>query len=574
MSRSIVCVIVLSSCTSTALVPVVGDTPTATITSHVDGQSVDAKEPIVLTAQVQDADDEMSAIGVYWRVGGLESCLRTTPDSSGNVSCSMSAPAEGDSLEIELEVVDSSELRSFVTIQLWLDRSAPPVVTIDSPLDGTAIREGAPVQLSGVVTDPDDTYFDLEVWWASDLEGGIGDTDLLFTEDGRVTSQAYLSEGVHLLSLSARDAGGNVAVSEVLVEVGPPCAVPVGTYPDASQILPLPADARGLALADLDDDGEIDIVAGGTQGGLSILWGESTGPGQDVEIVSAPALWGVEVADLNSDGRLDVVAAAEGDNAVYVMFAGDGSTGAPDFVGRPFGAGDGPFQLTVFDADEDGHLDVVTSNSWDDSLSILLNDGTGALLAPTVVPMGDSPETIRHADLDHDGHQDLIVPSSWSHELAVLLGRGDGSFEAPVFVAMLTDGFPTGLDIGDLDGDGHVDAVVRDLDGVSVFRGAGDGTLTLFDFYAAGRGNGHVVLSDLTADGVPDVATSGLGAEEVVVFGGVGDGSLIEIAAVSAAGGPWSLGAADLNHDGRLDLVMSEVNQSDEGLAVSWALCD
>jgi len=138
---------------------------------------------------------------------------------------------------------------------------------------------------------------------------------------------------------------------------------------------------------------------------------------------------------------------------------------------------------------------------------------------------------------------------------------------------MPVEAYPTGLDVGDLDGDGHVDAVVRDSDGVAVFHGAGDGTLSLFDYLPADRGSGQVVISDLTADGVPDLVVTGLYSEIFTVYDGVGDGSLVERSTLASPGGPWNVKAADLNHDGRPDHIMS-VNHPDAGIAVSWAICD
>src|SRR5262245_26237073 len=81
---------------------------------------------------------------------------------------------------------------------------------------------------------------------------------------------------------------------------------------------------------------------------------------------------GLAAADLDNDGRIDAVVAISSDDAIAVF------RGANDDVfGRPtrFAAGDQPEAVAIADVNRDTFLDVVTANGDAGTVSVLLNDG-------------------------------------------------------------------------------------------------------------------------------------------------------------------------------------------------------
>ena len=58
-------------------------------------------------------------------------------------------------------------------------------------------------------------------------------------------------------------------------------------------------------------------------------------------------------------------------------------------------------------------------------------------------------------DLDADGHQDLAVADFDVDTLSILRGNGDGSFQDPR--SFSTGVFPSGVALGDFNGDGAPD---------------------------------------------------------------------------------------------------------------------
>jgi hypothetical protein len=79
-------------------------------------------------------------------------------------------------------------------------------------------------------------------------------------------------------------------------------------------------------------------------------------------------VWRVELADVNRDRRLDVIAAAG--EGVRVML-GDGAGNFRPAQQSPFATPRGTWRLAVGDINQDGKTDIVTSNTDNQSVTIL-----------------------------------------------------------------------------------------------------------------------------------------------------------------------------------------------------------
>src|SRR5262249_43621556 len=183
----------------------------------------------------------------------------------------------------------------------------------------------------------------------------------------------------------------------------------------------------------------------------------------------------VAVADLNKDGKLDLVTANDFGNSVSVLLGNGNGTFAPRTDYSTGSRTTHPFSVAVADLNEDGKLDLVTSNDFGDDVSVLLGNGDGTFPPAIEYAVGPSPDSLAVADLDGDGKLDLVTASTDDNNLSVRLGNGDGTFgpkdyrvgSRPRFVAL-----------SDLDGDGHEDFITANqgAGSVSVGLGTGDGT--------------------------------------------------------------------------------------------------
>ncbi len=248
----------------------------------------------------------------------------------------------------------------------------------------------------------------------------------------------------------------------------------------------------GLAVADLDGDGLPEIVAGRRAGGLALFgnrgglrFQEVTSTGLDAAVAASA----IAAADLDNDGDRDLIlAGAEG--ARVMANGGDGSF---QEAARLPGSGTTEHVLPV-DLDGDGLLDLHLSN-YDirnpDSSQNRLYLNRGGLQFPSGVAAGAGLSwTATAFDVDGDGDQDLHVandtliadhggpvPAALPPWPVDLLLRNDGP--GPDGVPRLTDiAAELGLAgprssmggvLGDLDEDGRLDLYVPDFGANKLF---------------------------------------------------------------------------------------------------------
>ncbi len=268
---------------------------------------------------------------------------------------------------------------------------------------------------------------------------------------------------------------------------------------------------------------------------------------------------GVAVADLNGDGVLDVVTAnADPGNSVSVLL-GNGDGTLKPAVRYPVGRN--AERVAVADLNGDGIPDLITTNTSDNNVSVLLGNGDGTFRAAVNYPAGSAPLGLTVGDFNEDGIPDLAVAfddyGQGRGGVAILLGNGDGSFQAPITYG-LGSGYPWSVAAGDLNGDGHTDLVVSDALFTVVYRllGHGDGTFGPAVSYNSGQNSTtSVVVGDFRRNGILDVATANQNPGSLAVLRNNGNGTFQTAMNYPAGPGAYTVAAADLNNRGILDLV-------------------
>ena len=174
--------------------------------------------------------------------------------------------------------------------------------------------------------------------------------------------------------------------------------------------------------------------------------------------------------------------------------------------------------------------------------------------AETEYTAGANPSGIAIGDFNGDGKLDLAVASTGG-TVSVLLGKGDGTFQSPINYAV---GQAYSIAIGDFNGDGRQDLAVSieaNNGGVDVLLGNGDGTFQPAVNYSTGADSDYVAVGDFNADGKLDMVVSSYNAFTVSVLLGNGDGTFRAPTNYGVGNYPRAVVVADLNGDGKLDLA-------------------
>lgn len=220
---------------------------------------------------------------------------------------------------------------------------------------------------------------------------------------------------------------------------------------------------------------------------------------------------GLALADLDGNGRLDVAVAATGASAVQVFFqASDGTFGSPVALT----VGGAPWAVAAADLTGSGTgTDLVVATDAG-TVSVLLRGSTPGTFLPFVdYPAGVQPVAVVTADLNGDGHPDLLL-ADYQGALIYLLASptGDGTFQ-PAVARDAGDDASCALAVADLNGDGLLDVVVANAgppgwpgsEAIFFQDAAGGGALLSPVMYRGYVGPLSVAVGDVNGDGLPDL---------------------------------------------------------------------
>lgn len=467
----------------------------------------------------------------------------------------------------------------------------------------------------------------------ADLNGdGLADLVLLCQSDGAV--EVYSSNGSLELDgplvLDVDSVPRDVAIADVNNDAK--LDVVVACFPtklvvflgdglgqfSAPMASPTVVSSFGLALGDVNQDGNLDAVLTDSSTDLvRMQLGNGDGTfGATTNLGAGFCPYRVSAADLNNDGLVDLVVGDQHEDALYIYLGqGAGLFAAPliyavgmapesvdlvdldqdthldvvtpcsdsDTVALRFGRGDGTFDplielnsnsrprdTSVADLDGDGELDLVVANSGDSALNLFFGLGARSFSSPTRIPAGYSSYTVDAADFEGSGTPDLAVSGLGFDQLLLLQGRGAGANWSNL---VLTGESPRGVAVEDLNGDGHLDAVVanENSNDISVLHGSGDGQLQHAFLLPSGAIEGRAVdlsIGDFNGDLLPDIAVNHrshtfFGNYHVGIHLQLPGGGFAPAILEAKVDNPWDVKTADLNLDGKADLLTPNRDTND-----------
>lgn len=217
-------------------------------------------------------------------------------------------------------------------------------------------------------------------------------------------------------------------------------------------------------LADVDGDGDLDLIVANDVGGnvmvrLNNGSGDFTTPAPGSPYAIAANTFGVVAGDVDNDGDIDIIATASAVGARVLFNDGTGRF----TIGPVYGGGTTVQVPILGDIDNDGDLDLAMPNSGSNTITVRLNNGLGDFTtqAPgSPLAMGMIPRAISFGDIDGDGDLDLVSANNDILGVIVRLNNGVGDFSTFGKNSPITTGGLRGLALGDVDGDGDLDIAI------------------------------------------------------------------------------------------------------------------
>ena len=226
-----------------------------------------------------------------------------------------------------------------------------------------------------------------------------------------------------------------------------------------------------FAAADLDGDGDLDLAtANSVSNNLTVFFQTAAG-----SFATSPLVLGgvgvtdgassIAAADLDGDGDLDLVSANPDAGTLTIFF----QTAAGVFAEPLLVLGTGTHRalfVTAADLDDDGDMDLVTADRVNGKLALFFQTSSGCfddvveLDIPPVFPFPPGfPLDVTVVDLDRDGDLDLVsrTVNPISLHLLAFLQTGPGRFEEVPLPLLDPDRAPCAIFPADVDGDGDLD---------------------------------------------------------------------------------------------------------------------
>jgi hypothetical protein len=348
-------------------------------------------------------------------------------------------------------------------------------------------------------------------------------------------------------------------------------------------------------IADLDGDGKPDLVEANAYAHNISLFRNIAAPGtlngsSFAPRVDFPVLGGTDsprciaVADVDGDGKLDILAGDQASSSVLVYrnLATPGALYTSSFAAPvSFAAGSYPHGLRVADLNGDGLPEILVANYSGNSISILKNQGSaGSLTTNSFAPQfvlatGPNPTDVAVADFNGDGRPDLVTTAFGGTQLSVFRNvAGAGMAVSSWFTLDTTlPALPGSLEfaVADMDGDAKSDLIVASVHGnaVSVYRNLADAGAFHAGSFAARVDFGtpgwahNVNVADFNGDGKPDLTVTGELGSYMAVFqnqsmpGSFTASSLAARVDYATGWNAWGVAAGDLDGDDRADIVFA-----------------
>lgn len=319
----------------------------------------------------------------------------------------------------------------------------------------------------------------------------------------------------------------------------------ITAVPGDDEVRMFEANGGGVALGDLDNDADIDIVLANHAGPNGILWNEG-GLTFRVEALGQGQARAVTLLDLDADGFLDIVLSRGTSAPNYWRNLGNGTFENELLPGvtKPL------YAINWADLDLDGDLDLVGA-TYDAALltefgqeflqssraGVYVYENESGSFSETRLAQGAQALALELTDLNGDARADIIVGNDFAVPDMIFLNLPDAWVAAEPFE--VTSHSTMSLSTDDLDNDGHAELFATDMKPYLGEDEAPWGPLM------------EAMMGEPHPEGDPQIMEN--------VLQQVQDGAFLNKApdwGVAGTGWSWSGKFGDLDQDGFLDLYV------------------
>lgn len=348
----------------------------------------------------------------------------------------------------------------------------------------------------------------------------------------------------------------------------------------------------GIVAADFDQDGYDDIATCSSSSGYGTAWWRSNGGASWTKYRISTSYYGYAITAAQMDGANGpdiLVPRYAGSGPVYVVKAGatptsGGWTTTSVSLGMNY-----PRTISTFNPDGANGLDIFTSAYNDGHMKWYQNTGSAASFTTRTVHTAQLsgmryPYDVSHGDIDGDNDLDIVVNAYYSYD--VVWFENDGTPTTGTWPMHMIDNnarYAYNNEIVDLDDDGDLDVIATHnyystpYCKVMWYENNGDGSSwVLHTICSSMRYPTGIDYGDIDKDGHLDVIVSNYYYSQLGVYwfeapNDPSTGSWIQRTVATGTKYSYNVDVGDIDNDGDLDIAYAAYDYSSGG--VSWFEC-
>ncbi len=274
----------------------------------------------------------------------------------------------------------------------------------------------------------------------------------------------------------------------------------------------------------------------------------------------------ITFGDFNGDNKQDIVVTSPrkqdgisttADGSMTIFLNNSSSVSSFPYTSSTITPATTEWRQDVISADFTGDniTDLVVTQTDQDQIKLLSNDGSATFTDNGSLTVGDVPLKLLSGDWNSDNQTDLAVVNRDNSSISILQ-NSSGVFA--ISQTLSVSAHPIQIVSADWDGDNDTDLAVlsRDSTLVQIWLNSGSGTFSAQSTtYTVGSLPTDMISGDWNCDAKQDLAVSNYGDSTLSLIYGNGTGDFDSPLTISSRSGPRTLAAADFDNDSKMDFV-------------------